>query len=140
VTLSSVGRMFRCGICLGGAILMFAGCAGEEEEFPDQIPAIKSSLGIWYRAVLDRDRALLDSVSTDPELYDELLHVLGEDSLAILTRRIQNPIDSAHVTMTVAAIDRSVPEERARYELQLFMRMEGETCRIVAHRLTHSPP
>ena len=127
-------------LCLVGALVVLSGCAGEEEEFPDQIPAIKSALGVWYNAILDRDRASLDSICSDAQLYDELVFILGEDSLTILTRRIQNPIDSAHVTMTVAAIDRSGPQERARYELQLFMRMEGETCRIVAHRLTHSPP
>jgi hypothetical protein len=121
-------------------VLLVSGCETEVEEFPDQIPSIVQTLGVCYRAVLASDPDLLATVSTDLELYADLKHVLGSDSLAILTRRITNPIDSAHVTMNVAAVERGSHEVHGRYLLEVFMRREGEFFWIVAHRLTHSRP
>jgi hypothetical protein len=123
-------------LALGAGI---TGCQNGEQEFPDQIPAIKASLGVLYSAVNTGKRAPLDSLSRDAELYDALLHVMAGDSLAILSRRIQNPIDSAHVIMTVATVERPSGEPREHYELELFMRREGDVFWIVGHRLTHSP-
>ena len=77
---------------------------------------------------------------SDRELYNELLSFLNTDSLAVLTRQIHNPIDSADVIMTVARHDRATVENKERYQLELFMHREESRFWIVAHRLTPSPP
>lgn len=120
-------------------LLLFAlpSCA-KKEEFPNQITDVKASLGVFQRAISERNRALLDSVSTDAQLYDELTYILGSDSLAVLSRRIQNPIDSAHVIMTVAP-KRSDDTTTVGYNLELFLRKRGDIYWIVAHRLNRSP-
>lgn len=130
-------RLILPAVLLSGLALL-SGCA-EEASFPNQIPDIVHSLGVFHTALSDRDRAKFDSVCADRELYDELVSVLQSDSLAVLTRRIHNPIDSAHVIMTVAAFDREASQLRDRYQLELFMRREDDRYWIVAHRLTHSP-
>jgi hypothetical protein len=116
------------------------GCETAEQEFPDQIPGIKQSLGVFYQAVLTGRRAPLDSISHDTQVFDAVRHVMAGDSLAILSRRIHNPIDSAHIVMTVATVTRDGAEIRDRHQLELFMRREGDAFWIVGHRLTHSPP
>ena len=131
------GSAFACGAA--ALVILLCGC-GKPEPFPDQIPAIVSSLGQFHSSWSQRDRVRFDSVCTDRELYDELASVWGEDSLAVLTRRIHNPIDSAYIEMTVARHDRKTAANRERYELELFMRREGDRFWIVAHRLTHSLP
>jgi hypothetical protein len=115
------------------------GCEPAEQEFPDQIPAIKQSLGVLYQAVLADQRPPLDSISRDAQLFDAVRHVMAGDSLAILSRRIHNPIDSAHIIMTVATVVRDDAEIRSRHQLEVFMHREGEVFWIVGHRLTHSP-
>jgi hypothetical protein len=120
------------------ALFLLPSCANKKEEFPNQIDDVKASLGVFQNAISGRNRALLDSVSTDAQLYDELTYVLGSDSIAVLSRRIQNPIDSAHVIMTVGP-KRSDDTAVVTYNLELFMRKRGDTYWIVAHRLNRSP-
>jgi hypothetical protein len=118
-------------------LLVLSSCA-KKEEFPNQIDDVKVSLGVFQQAITERHRALLDSVSTDAQLYDDLTHVLGNDSLAVLSRRIQNPIDSAHVIMTVGP-KRPNDSVTVTYHLELFLRKSGDRYWIVAHRLNRSP-
>lgn len=115
-----------------------SGCA-QEKTFPDQIPDIVATLGTFHSSLSNLDRARFDSVCTDRELYDELRSVLGGDSLAVLSRRIHNPVDSANVVMTVARKIRLTGLATERYELELFMRKEEGRFLIVAHRLKPSP-
>ena len=119
--------------------ILAVGCQQAEQKFPDQIPAIVQSLNVFHMGILNHSPGSLDSVSVDPELYAALMNVLGDDSLAILTRRIHNPIDSAHIYMTVAAVDYASRERSGKYELELFMKARGDRFWIVAHRLSHSP-
>ena len=122
-----------------GALTLTIGCTDQEPAFPDQVPAIVNTLGIFHSAILSRSPDLMDSVSQDPELYGDLTFVLNDDSLAVLTRRIHNPIDSAHVIMTVASVDYSTGDRTGRYKLELFMRREADLFWIVGHRVSHSP-
>jgi hypothetical protein len=128
----------RCLITVLAALFLLPGCE-EEAAFPDQIPGIVNTLSIFHSAMLTRSADLLDSVSRDREIYEELTHVFGNDSLAVLTRRIHNPVDSAHVVMTVASVDYDTGDRTGRYKLELFMRREADLFWIVAHRLSHSP-
>jgi hypothetical protein len=97
--------------CVWGALAATAwwtsGCS-EQSAFPNQIPDIVAALGKFHTALSERDRVRFDSVCADRELYNELVAVLGDDSLAVLSRRIHNPIDSAHVMMTVALVRRQI--------------------------------
>ena len=131
-------RQIRRLFVVLAALALVSGCE-EEASFPDQIPGIVNTLGIFHTAILSRSVDLLDSVSRDREVYEELIHVFGDDSLAVLTRRIHNPIDSAHVVMTVASVDYDTGDPTGRYKLELFMRREADLFWIVAHRLSHSP-
>jgi len=131
-------RPFLSAVLLAVSLAPWSGCS-QEASFPNQIPDIVHSLGVFHTALSVRDRVTFDSVCTDRELYDELVTVLQADSLAVLSRRIHNPIDSAHVVMTVARFDRDAGQPRDRYQLELFMRREDDRYWIVAHRLTHSP-
>jgi len=115
------------------------GCA-EEAPFPDQIPAVVATLGQFHESWSQRQRAPFDSVCTDRELYDVLMNAFEGDSLAVLSRRIHNPIDSADVVMTVGRYSRDVDSITVRYELELYMQREGDQFWIVAHRLTRSLP
>lgn len=129
----------RCLIVLTlAASMLLAGCE-KEEEFPNQIPDVKAALGVFQQAISSRNALLLDSVSTDTELYGELINVLGDDSMAVLSRRIENPIDSARVIMTIApkSPDDSLPGPN--YDLELFLRKRGDAYWIIAHRLKPSP-
>lgn len=119
--------------------LVLAGCA-EEATFPNQIPEVVASLGRFHEAWSRRDPAAFDSVCADRELYPALLAVFEADSLAVLTRRIHNPIDSAAVVMTVGRLASGGGEVRQRFTLELFMRREGDRFWIVAHRLDRSLP
>lgn len=112
----------------------------KEAPFPDQIPAVVATLGQFHESWSLRARAPFDSVCTDPVLFDALNNAFEGDSLAVLSRRIHNPIDSADVVMTVARYNRDRSEIVARYELELYMRREGDLFWIVAHRLTRSLP
>lgn len=120
------------------ALVAYAGCA-KKAEFPNQIPAIVATLGQVHSAWTERARVRFDSVCTDRELYDVLTTVFGDDSLAVLGRRIHNPVDSADVVMTVGRFHRdtkTVDEEH--HTLELFMRREGDRFWVVAHRLDRS--
>jgi len=114
-------------------------CVQPDEKFPDQIPDVKVALGTLLRAIAVRDSTVLDSVCTDHRLYGDVVYILGPDSLAVLARRIQNPIDSAHVIMTIAARDSSGTVSVESYTLELFMQKRGDYYWIVGHRLTSSP-
>lgn len=120
--------------------LGLAGCEEEEEPFPDQIPGIVGSLGKFYEAIIARDEAGLGRVCSDAELYGDLVYVFGRDSMAVVSRRIQNPVDSAHVTMTLSAIAPEADTSNGMYELDLFMQRRGEIFWIVAHKLTPLRP
>jgi hypothetical protein len=122
-------------ILAAGSSIM--GCE-KEAAFPDQIPGIVNTLGIFHTAMLSQSVDLLDSVSRDREIYADLSHVFGGDSLAVLTRRIHNPIDSAHVIMTVETVAYDTGDRTGRYTLELFMRREAGFFWIVGHRLSHS--
>lgn len=126
-------------LCAATSWLALAGCS-DKAKFPDQIPGIVATLGIFHTSFSARDRIGFDSVCSDRELFDELVTVLGPDSLAVLTRRIHNPIDSAYIIMTVARYVRSTQTVDDRYQLELFMHREEDRYWIVAHRLTHSLP
>lgn len=131
-------RLARPLLLLCAVAVLVSACA-EEEEFPNHIPNVKASVGIFQQAIALRNPQFLDSVCTDRELYGDLINVLGDDSMAVLGRQIRNPIDSAHVLMTVAPI---APEDSLpgpNYSLELFLRRQGETYWIVAHRLRPSP-
>ena len=130
----------RCVLSSVCAILLALPLAcREEEKFPDQIPAIVATLGQFHTSLSQLDRVRFDSVCSDRELYNELVSLLKVDSLAVLTRQIHNPVDSADVIMTVARHDRVARENRERYQLELFMRREESRFWIVAHRLTPFP-
>jgi hypothetical protein len=116
------------------------GCEEEELPFPDQIGDIVKSLGEFHKAILDRDEPRLAAVCEDPELYGELVYVLGDDSLAVASRRITNPIDSGHITMMVSSVDRATATSNGLYELELFMKKRGAIYWIVAHKLTPYQP
>lgn len=125
------------------ALILMAGivgCEEEEEPFPDQIPDIVQSLGTFYNAIVARDEAGLSQVCSDVELYGDLVYVLGRDSIAVVSRRIQNPIDSAHITLTLSAIAPGADTSSGLYELELFMQKRGEVFWIVAHKLTPFRP
>ncbi len=125
------------------ALILMAGimgCEEEEESFPDQIPGIVESLGTFYNAIIARDEAGLNLVCSDRELYADLVYVLGRDSIAVLSRRIQNPVDSAHITLTLSAIASGADTSNGMYELELFMQKRGEVFWIVAHKLTPIHP
>jgi hypothetical protein len=122
------------------AALGFAtSCTEKEKAFPDQIPDIKAALGTLLRAVSLRDPAILDSISTDDRLYGDVVYMLGTDSLTVLSRRIQNPIDSAHVIMTIAPRDSSGSVPAETYACELFLTRRGDNYWFVDHRLTRSP-
>lgn len=125
------------------ALILMAGimgCEEEEEPFPDQIPGIVASLGTFYNSIIARDEAGLNRVCSDRELYADLVYVLGRDSLAVVSRRIKNPIDSAHVTLTFSAIVPEADTSSGLYELELFMQRREEIFWIVAHKLTRFRP
>lgn len=128
--------VFTVGLAVLGLTLS---CAQREEKFPNQIPDVKVAIGTFLRAISMRDSTVLDSICTDDRLFGDVLYVLGPDSLALLSRRIQNPIDSAHVTMTIAVRDSSGAVHDEPYSLELFMRKRGDQYWIVGHRLTRSP-
>ena len=125
-----------CGLC---ALCAAWGCS-KEAPFPDQIPTVVATLGQFHESWSEKQRAPFDSVCTDRELYDALADAFEDDSLAVLSRRIHNPIDSADVVMTVGRYSREKAEMVTRYELELFMRREGDQFWIVAHRLKRSLP
>ena len=129
-------RIIAWALC---ACCVAPGCA-EEAPFPDQIPAVVATLGQFHESWSQRQRAPFDSVCTDRELYDVLMNAFEDDSLAVLSRRIHNPIDSADVVMTVGRYSRDVDSITVRYELELYMQREGDQFWIVAHRLTRSLP
>lgn len=136
---SPLARQLR--LTLGALIflsVMLVACA-EEEEFPNDIPAVKATVGMLRQAVDTRTPADLDSICTDRELYGDLVNILGDDSLAVHGWRIQNPIDSAHVIMTVGPASSADTLSGPQYRLELYMRKQGETYWIVAHRLRTSP-
>jgi hypothetical protein len=142
VSVALAGRMNRTVVVImvafGAGMLVF-GCK-KEESFPNQIPAVVATLGQFHESWSNRQRAVFDSVCTDRELYDALVNALGEDSLAVLSRRIHNPIDSADVVMTVGRYKKDEGGITDRYELELYLRREGDKFWIVAHRLTRSLP
>lgn len=130
------GYLAVCGLA---AVAITISCAKREEKFPDQIPAVKEAIGSFLRAVSLRDKIVLDSITTDDRLYGDVVYILGSDSLSVLSRRIQNPIDSAHVIMTIAPRDSSGAAAAETYSLELFMKKRGDYYWIVGHRLTRSP-
>ena len=136
-----MNRIVRLSL-IPALILMagIVGCEEEEEPFPDQIPDIVQSLGTFYNAIVARDEAGLSQVCSDVELYGDLVYVLGRDSIAVVSRRIKNPIDSAHITLTLSAIAPGVDTSSGLYELELFMQKRGEMFWIVAHKLTPFHP
>ena len=102
------------------ALILMAGivgCEEEEEPFPDQIPGIVESLGTFYNAIVARDESGLSQVCSDVELYGALVYVLGRDSIEVVSRRIQNPIDSAHITLMLSAIASGADTSNGLYEL-----------------------
>ena len=129
--------MRRIMLLIVTSALMVTACEEEETKFPHQIADITRTVGQFYSGLDQRDRARFDSAVTDPVLYDELVHVLGDDSLAVLTRRIYNPVDSAHIVMIVEAIARPDWASHGRYQLELFLHGEGGRFWIVGHKLTH---
>jgi len=131
-----VGYLLLCGLVTFG---FATSCIEKEKKFPNQIPDIKAALGTLLRAVSLRDPRVLDSISTDDRLYGDVVYMLGNDSLAVLSRRIQNPIDSAHVIMTVAPKDSLGSVSADSYALELFLTRRGDHYWFVDHRLTRSP-
>lgn len=132
-----MNRTFVAILAALGTGLLASGCK-KEESFPNQIPAVVATLKQFHESWSNRQRAAFDSVCTDRELYDALVNALGDDSLAVLSRRIHNPIDSADVVMTVGRYKRDPGTMTDRYDLELYLRREGEKFWIVAHRLTRS--
>jgi hypothetical protein len=128
-------RVIASALCAWGVA---PGCA-EEADFQIRFQPWWRRSGI-SRVVVQRRRAAFDSVCTDRELYEALVYALEDDSLAVLSRRIHNPIDSADVVMTVGRYSRDVDSITVRYELELYMHREGDQFWIVAHRLTRSLP
>jgi hypothetical protein len=140
----TAGLRRRAGRCPRGiAALLAAGslasCEPKEDKFPDQIPDVKVALGTLLRSVSARNPQVLDSISTDLELYGDLVFMLGPDSLAVISRRIQNPVDSAHVIMTVAARDAAGTVAPDTSTLDLFLSKRGDYYWFVGHRLTRTP-